>query len=209
MGMLNSWFGQEADRTRSEKMYDEALALFNSAEKQNAQLPKDVKAKVEGGIDCDEIPDGTGAFGHAVTNPIPVNGSFGEMTYLSRLRLRATGSMVFFHKIKTIGTVDMFELINVSGKFVDYLYLDMYHPRVSRLYPAGYTLEKEAVFPRGVTTTVENFPKGLYACIKKEAKAKLGVDVAERESNRIDLEQAFQSLEEARGKQWNVLCVLP
>jgi len=201
MGMLNSWFGQEADRTKTEKMYTEALALFNSPEKQNEQLPQSLKNRVTGGEDCDVVTGATGPFGHAVTNPIPVNGPFGEITYLSRLRLRATGSMVFFHKYKTIGHVDVFELVNVSGQFVDYLYLDMYHPRISRLYPEGYTLEKEAVFPRGVTTHVDAFPEGLYKLIKKEAKTRLGVDVAERESDRINLERAAQSLEEDRKQQ--------
>lgn len=198
MGMLNSWFGQEADRTKTERMYTEALALFNSPEKQNEQLPAALRNRVLAGEDCDVITGAVGEFGHTVTNPIPVNGPFGEMTYLSRLRLRATGSMVFFHKVKTMGHVDVFELVNVSGQFVDYLYVDMYHPRISRLYPEGYTLEKEAVFPRGVTTRIEEFPKGLYKAIKKEAKTRLGVDVAERESDRIHLERAWQSLEEAR-----------
>lgn len=194
MGLLNSWFGQEADRMRGEIMYDDALALFNSAEKQNEQLPAQIRTKVLSGAECDAIPGGTGDFGHVATNPIPVNGPFGELTYLSRLRLRATGSLVFFHKLRTEGDLDVFQLVNVSGQFVDYLYLDPYHPRASRLYPKGYTLEKEAVFPRGVTMTVPEFPKGLYKLIKKEAKALLGVDVAEKQSDRIDLERAWQSI---------------
>ena len=70
----------------------------------------------------------------------------------------------------------------------------MYHPRCSRLYPEGYTLEREAVFPRGVTTTVADFPNGLYKSIKKEAKLRLGIDVAEQESARIDAAAAQESL---------------
>lgn len=200
MGLLNSWFGAEADKTRSEIMYDDALALFNSAEKQNDTLKGAVRTRILQGLDCDTVPGATGDFGHDKTNPIPVNGSFGEMTYLSRLRLRATGSLVFFHKLRTEGTLDVFELVNVSGKFVDYLYLDPYHPRASRLYPAGYTLEKEAVFPRGVTTTLPEFPKGLYKAIKEEAKEKLGVDVAEKQSGRIDIDQALLTIGEGRQK---------
>lgn len=198
MGLLNSWFGKEADKTRSEIMYDDALALFNSADKQNETLQGAVRTTIMQGLDCDTLPGATGAFGHDKTNPIPVNGTFGEMTYLSRLRLRATGSLVFFHKLRNDGHLHVFELVNVSGKFVDYLYLDPNHPRASRLYPDGYTLEKEAVFPRGVTTTLPEFPKGLYKAIKREAEVKLGVDVAEKQSGRIDIEQALQTLAEGR-----------
>ena len=183
MGFFDALVKSDINRTRSEKMYDDALKLFNSAQLQNETLPPALKAEVEGGEDCDVLSQGSGRFGHDIGNPIPVNGPFGEMTYLSRLRLRSTGK---------------FELVNVSGKVVDYLYLDMYHPRASRRYPEGYTLEKEAVFPRGVTTTVPDFPAGLYKLIKKEAKQRLGVDVAEKESDRIDVEQAHASIRELR-----------
>lgn len=200
MGFFDELLKSDINRTRSEKMYDDALKLFNSAALQNETLEPDLKKQVEQGEDCDIVSNAAGRFGHDVGNPIPVNGPLGEMTYLSRLRLRNTGSMVFFHKIDAIGYIDKFELVNVSGKFVDYLYLDMYHPRASRRYPDGYTLEKEAVFPRGVTSTVPDFPAGLYKLIKKEAKLRLGVDVAEKESDCIDLNQARISLQAVRDK---------
>ena len=189
---------QNINRTRSEQMYDDALQLFNSPELQNKTLSPELAEKVMHGEDCDVVNGAEGRFGHDVTNPIPVNGPLGELTYLSRLRLRNTGSMVFFHKIAVKGHIDVFELINVSGRVVDYLYVDMYHPRSSRRYPDGYTMEREAVFPRGVTTKVDTFPAGLYKRIKEEAKQRLGVDVAEQDSGRIDLEQARQSLAEKR-----------
>ena len=197
MGFFDALVKSDINRTRSEKMYDDALKLFNSAQLQNETLPPELKAEVEGGEDCDVLSQGSGRFGHDMGNPIPVNGPFGEMTYLSRLRLRSTGSMVFFTRLKR-SAASTIELVNVSGKVVDYLYLDMYHPRASRRYPEGYTLEKEAVFPRGVTTTVPDFPAGLYKLIKKEAKQRLGVDVAEKESDRIDVEQAQASIRELR-----------
>lgn len=198
MGFFDALLKSDINRTRSEKMYDDALKLFNSPALQNETLEPELKRQVEQGEDCDIISNASGRFGHDIENPIPVNGPLGELTYLSRLRLRDTGSMVFFHKVDTIGRIDKFELINVSGKYVDYLYVDMYHPRASRRYPEGYTLEKEAVFPRGVTTTVPDFPAGLYKRIKKEAKMRLGVDVAEKESNCINLDQAKISLQRSQ-----------
>lgn len=198
MGFFDALLKSDINRTRSEKMYDDALKLFNSPALQNETLEPELKMQVEQGEDCDIISNASGRFGHDIENPIPVNGPLGELTYLSRLRLRDTGSMVFFHKVDTIGRIDKFELINVSGKYVDYLYVDMYHPRASRRYPEGYTLEKEAVFPRGVTTTVPDFPAGLYKQIKKEAKIRLGVDVAEKESNCINLDQAKISLQRSQ-----------
>ena len=199
MGFFDAFF-KEQQRTKSEEIYDRALQIFNSPELQNESLPKELARDVLQGEDCDQVSGASGRFGHDVTNPIPVNGPSGEFVYLSRLRLRRTGSMVFFHKVGRIGRIDVFELTNVSGQFADRLYVDMYHPRCSRLYPEGYTLEREAVFPRGVTTTVADFPKGLYKAIKKEARQRLGIDVAEQESDRIDLEAARESLERLPAK---------
>jgi hypothetical protein len=194
MSFLDAFFEEQTEQTRSDKMYNDALRLFNTAALQNNTYDAALAAKIRAGADCDVIPGSTGSFGHVATNPIPVNGPFGELTYLSRLRVRATGSMVFFHKVRSIGAVDEFEVVNVSGRFADRLYFDMYHPRLSRMYPDRFTLEREAVFPRGITTTCPDFPKGLQKLIKKEAEQRLGVDVAEKESARIDIARARDSL---------------
>lgn len=200
MGFFDAFF-KEHQRTKSEEIYDDALQIFNSPELQNQALSGELADKVRHGEDCDVLPGAYGRFGHDATNPIPVNGPSGEFVYLSRLRLRRTGSMVFFHKAGQVGNLDVFELTNVSGKFVDRLYVDMYHPRCSRRYPDGYTLEREAVFPRGVTTTLADFPKGLYKAIKKEAKLRLGIDVAEKESDCIDVPAVQDALDQLRQKR--------
>ncbi|WP_270401391.1 hypothetical protein [Megasphaera elsdenii] len=197
MGFFDAFF-KEHQRTKSEEIYDKALQIFNSPELQNQALSGKLADKVTHGEDCDIIPGSYGRFGHDRTNPIPVNGPSGEFVYLSRLRLRRTGSMVFFHKAGSVDGIDVFELTNVSGKFVDRLYVDMYHPRCSRRYPEGYTLEKEAVFPRGVTTNLPDFPKGLYKAIKKEAKQRLGIDVADKESDCIDVLAVQEALARLR-----------
>ena len=199
MGFFDAFF-KEQQRTESEEIYDRALQIFNSPQLQNEALSAELAREVLAGEDCDQVSGAYGRFGHDVTNPIPVNGPSGEFVYLSRLRLRRTGSMVFFHNVGQIGRIHVFELTNVSGHFADRLYVDMYHPRCSRLYPEGYTLEREAVFPRGVTTAVADFPNGLYKAIKKEAKLRLGIDVAEQESARIDAAAAQKSLAELPAK---------
>ena len=198
MSFLDAFFEEQTAQTRSDKIYDDALRGVNTAALQNDTYDAALAAKVRGGADCDRIPGGTGRFGHDASNPIPVNGPFGEWTYLSRLRIRATGSMVFFHKTRSFGAVDEFEVVNVSGRFAARLYFAPYHPRLSRLYPEQFTLEREAVFPRGITSICPDFPKGLHKLIKKEADQRLGVDVVEKESVRINVAQAQESLSRLR-----------
>ena len=110
MGFFDAFF-KEHQRTKSEEIYDKALQIFNSPELQNQALSGKLADKVTHGEDCDIIPGSYGRFGHDRTNPIPVNGPSGEFVYLSRLRLRRTGSMVFFHKAGSVdgieGSVDL------------------------------------------------------------------------------------------------------
>lgn len=40
----------------------------------------------EDGTDEDEIPEGYGEFGYELTNPIPVNTTFGSTSYLAKLK---------------------------------------------------------------------------------------------------------------------------
>lgn len=197
MGFFDQMYKEGPQRTKSEKIYDYALQVMNDVELQNQRLDEGTRAKILAGIACNEIPGASGDFGHDKSNPIPVNGPVGEFTYLSRLRMRSTGGRVFFHKLHTIDGIDEFALTNVSGQFVDHLYLDPGHPRQTYWYPHNYYLEREGVQPRGITTTCPDFPAGLYKLIKKEAKIWLGVDVAEKEAQAIDVEQAKKSL-----RQW-------
>ena len=44
MGFFDALVKSDINRTRSEKMYDDALKLFNSAQLQNETLPPELKA---------------------------------------------------------------------------------------------------------------------------------------------------------------------
>jgi len=195
MALFGKVFKKSKDDIDQE--YEDALAFLNSDEKQNKVLPSDIAERVLSGEDCDQISGGSGEFGRSATNPIPCNGPIGEWTYLSRLRLRSTGDMVFFHRLQQLdGGVDLFELVSTSGQFVDHLYLHMYHPRKSRLCPQGYILQYELINPRGILEYSPDFPAGLFKQIAKACKKYLGLKAGEQRANYINLEVAQKSLSE-------------
>ncbi|WP_101913250.1 hypothetical protein [Megasphaera vaginalis (ex Bordigoni et al. 2020)] len=198
MGFLDAFYQNKPAESGSDKIYNRAYRLFNSPEEQNQLLPENIRNALLQGRNCDEI-DGSGEFGKVPTNPIPVNGSFGEWSYLSKLRLADTGGRLFFHKVRTIGDVDVFVVVSGSGKHAALLYFDPGHPRPSGYCPEGYILEREAVFPRGITTTYPEFPKGLYGRIKKEAKQRLHVDIAEKEAKQIAVAEVRKALRQLKG----------
>jgi tetratricopeptide (TPR) repeat protein len=130
------------------------------------------------GSDCDSLPNAKGPFG-SISNPIPVNGSIGEIKYLCKLRGR-TGFATFFHRIgsvKCLATekpVDKFEIVCHDSTQWTYLYFDLYHPRRSNLCPEGFKLvpfneqlKMDIPFAYGVDFFVSDFPYGLPDILEK------------------------------------------
>ena len=114
MGFFENIYGDKPERTRSEKMYDYAFDVMNDVDLQYAAMTPDWQRMVRSGEPCDTVPGGKGEFGHDLGNPIPVNGPIGEFSYLSRLRMKSTGSRVYFHRVANHDGIDEFELTNVS-----------------------------------------------------------------------------------------------
>lgn len=106
---------------------------------------------------CDKIPNGTGPFGFSETNPIPVNGPIGQLAYLSKLET-VKGERILFHRIGAIGTIDVFEAVTFSGSEWFILYTDLYHPRKSKLTPAGFRFMDGLGQFSGFHKFCKNFP---------------------------------------------------
>ncbi len=124
------------------------------------------------GLDCDQLPNGRGVFG-SLENPIPVNGSIGEIKYLSKLRGN-TGNALMFHRIGSMSSsvvdnpVDYYEVVCMDGTQWNQLYFDCYHLRRSNFCPPGYTLMPfnkslgmDIPYGFGCNRLVSNFPYGL------------------------------------------------
>lgn len=124
------------------------------------------------GLDCDMLPSVQGEFGSR-NNPIPVNGSIGEIKYLVKLR-GETGQPILFHRVGSLSSkvvknpVDCYEIVCVDGTQWGKLYFDFYHPRRSNIAPSGYTLTPfdknlgmDMPYGFGCNSLVNNFPYGL------------------------------------------------
>lgn len=133
--------------------------------------PKFLK-KFINGEDCDELSKGHGEFG-SITNPIPVNGSLGEIKYLGKLRGKS-GNALFFHRIGSVSSpvtdnsLDLYEVVCMDGSQWNKLHFSMYHPRRSNKTPKGYSLtpfnkslKMDMPFAYGVNSLVNNFPLSL------------------------------------------------
>ena len=93
----------------------------------------------EDGTDEDEIPEGYGEFGYELTNPIPVNTTFGSTSYLAKLKTM-NNLKVTYERIGSFSSpisnhpVDGYQ-ISVDGKDLATLYISCYHKKNSEKAP--------------------------------------------------------------------------
>lgn len=103
-------------------------------------------AKAEGGgLDIDEFPNATGAFGLDPNNPIPTISGGTSRSYLSRLRtmdgnpinFRRTGS----YRSTTVNhPVDGYKITDIKNNEIGTLFTCMYAARDSNKAPDGFRL---------------------------------------------------------------------
>ncbi len=164
MGWLSKLLGrsEKSPPREVQQVFEKMRRLLNDDAAQIAMIGEPLSSMINQGLDCDQLPDSKGRFGLEVTNPIPVNGPIGELAYLSKLRT-SNGERLLFHRIGSQGTVDVFEAVDFSGQEWFVLYLDMYHPRKSRLTPAGLSLSDTTSQFTGFTNKCADFPRGFSA----------------------------------------------
>jgi hypothetical protein len=161
--------------------YGRRIVLSEAA--QNETLPEVAVSEVLAGSIGDEVPDGEGEFGRSPTNPVPVNGYWGEKIYLSLLRL-PDGQRLLSHRLGAVGNaVDVFECMTADGSHRDTLFLDLYHPRRSRRAPDGYQLT-EPEWPMlfsSTTSTLRCFPADLADDVRDWTANKFGIPLRAQE----------------------------
>lgn len=157
MGFLSNLFGGN----KESKAVREALSLIHRIiddEKYQLEILNPVmKEMIESAPAYDKDPNGAGQFGFTETNPIPVNGPIGQLAYLSKLETQS-GQRILFHRLGAMGTVDVFEAVSFNGREWFILFVDLYHPRRSRLTPDAFHFTKEVGQFSGFTNFCENFP---------------------------------------------------
>jgi hypothetical protein len=156
MGFFSKLLGTEKDDPLKNAM-EAIYRLIDNEEYQNKLLPEPLGELIKNTVACDVISGATGQFGFEATNPIPVNGAIGELSYLSRLET-LQGERLLFHRIGAIDKLDVFEAVTYSGSAWYVFFVDMYHPRRSKRAPEGFGIAKEPRQFSGFHNHCANFP---------------------------------------------------
>ena len=130
------------------------LDIFKSQSKPNwfKMMPKEIVGAMEMMIKSNPqactahvIPEGVGRFGLEKSNPIPVYGVPENEVYLSRLRLM-NGERVRWRRIGSSeianihSPIDEYEIFNLNGDTITYLYISPYHLKTSKKAPQGFKI---------------------------------------------------------------------
>ncbi len=181
MGIFGSLFGGKKKRTSGfppeiERIFEKISRLMEDEKQQNSMYPPQIRDQIVNGHDVDELPYGEGEFGRTIDNPIPVNGSIGELIYLSSLKT-SDGARVLYHRLGSIDGIDVYETVSIDGRNWDLLFFSMYHPRKSRKSPTGYSIVKMSEQPLlyGTNRRVDRFPYGLQEAIRNTTSEIFGI----------------------------------
>ncbi len=165
MGFLSNLFGGSKEDKALRETFAKIQRILDDEKFQLELVHPAMKAMLESAPAYDKDPNGSGPFGFTETNPIPVNGPIGQLAYLSRLETQS-GQRILFHRLGAIDTVDVFEAVTFDGSEWFILFVDLYHPRYSRLTPDGFRFTKDVAQFSGFHKFCENFP---YDFVEKKA----------------------------------------
>lgn len=116
---------------------------------QQKELFDAMTAMCEGGVDADEMPNGTGEYGLVATNPIPCRTAFGSTTYLGRLRA-ADGAKVNYERLGSTQSsvspqpIDIYNITHPTGRRLATLYISPYQKRISGKAPRAFMLAEDS-----------------------------------------------------------------
>lgn len=175
MGFLANLFGGNKEDAALRDAVARIHRILEDEELQLDLLHPAMKEILKSAPAYDKDPNGIGSFGLIDTNPIPVNGPIGQLSYLSKLET-LSGERILFHRLGAIKEVDVFEAVTFDGREWFILFSDFYHPRRSRLTPEGFRFTKGVAQFSGFHNFCENFPYDFVE--KKAAERESGLSVA-------------------------------
>jgi hypothetical protein len=157
------------------RVFERLLTLLNDDNKQNALMPSFLQKIYFLDNMIDQRLANDQDLGYTKEKPIPVNGPLGELTYLSRLVVKETGSRVFFHRLGSLKVVpdknvDVYELLSWDGKNWDILYFNCYYRTKINAAPLKYTFAQQVEGLTGVNITLPLFPNGIYEATQQNAE---------------------------------------
>ncbi|MDR1856255.1 MAG: hypothetical protein LBR22_03740 [Desulfovibrio sp.] len=174
MDILKYLFGKKEDNKLLHDAFEHVIKILDDDEVQMQNTVPMLREVIRKRPAVDMIKGGKGPFGLVETNPIPVNGPIGQISYLSKLLTDDSNEQMLFHRIGAIHTVDVFEAVTFDSNKWFILYVDFYHPRRSRLTPEGFHFSEIPAYFSGFHVYCKDFPYN-FKKIKEEVRSDFSI----------------------------------
>ena len=174
MGFMSKLFGGNKQDKALREAFEQIRRILEDEKFQLDMIHPVMKQMIESRPAYDKDPNATGPFGFTETNPIPVNGPIGQLAYLSKLETKR-GERILFHRIGAVDTIDVFEAVTFSGSEWFILFVDLYHPRRSRLTPDGFRFTDEVGQFSGFHKFCADFPYDFVEMKQSESESGLSM----------------------------------
>ena len=174
MGFISKLFGGNKEDKALREAFEQIRRIIEDEQFQLDMIHPAMKAMIESRPAYDQDPNGTGPFGFSETNPVPVNGPIGQLAYLSKLETER-GERILFHRIGAVDTIAVFEAVTFSGSEWFILFVDLYHPRRSRLTPDGFRFTDEVGQFSGFHKFCADFPYDFVEMKQSESESGLSM----------------------------------
>jgi len=174
MGFISKLFGGNKKDKALREAFEQIRRIIEDEQFQLDMIHPVMKEMIESRPAYDKYPNGTGPFGFSETNPIPVNGPIGQLAYLSKLEANR-GERILFHRIGAVDTIDVFEAVTFSGSEWFIFFVDLYHPKRSRLTPEGFRFTEEVGQFSGFHKFCTDFPYDFAEMKQSESESGLSM----------------------------------
>ena len=148
------FFGKWNKGRKVDDVFEKIFQFLLNEELQNDELPPFYKSRL---VENQKERSISKLYGMTAEDPIRVNGSIGEILYISHLRT-PDGIGFIGHRLGSIESIDVYEVCSEDFKDWRVLFFDLYWLQKDRCAPLGLFIENKTPFISAINKFSSKFP---------------------------------------------------
>lgn len=174
---------KESSKQSIGRIFEKVRQILTNEEIQNEKLPPMFKSLLKENTLERSI---SRLFGMSPNDPIRVNGSLGEVIYISMLRTPENVPFIG-HRLGSLGKIDIYEICSEDFKDWRILFFDLYWLQKDKYAPSGLTLSlNDCPFISAINKFNNTFPNEFWPLVLDTTNDLLGVAAVRTTIKEID-----------------------
>ena len=165
------------------RIFEKVRQVLTNEEIQNEKLPPMFKSLMKENTLERSI---SSLYGESPNEPIRVNGSLGEVIYISMLRTPENVPFIG-HRLGSLGKIDIYEICSEDFKYWRILFFDLYWLQKDKYAPSGLTLSlNDCPLISAINKFNNTFPNEFWPLVLDATNDLLGVAAVRTTIKEID-----------------------